>query len=127
MRKARNVTAICKAALTVLVALFIAIRVVAQPTILTAPDPGLMALCSGGQIVYVSMETGLPVENDDETGLLADSCPFFGVTAFNLGADRTLPTPLQVPAALALFQTGTSQPVTTAPVQNAARAPPLRA
>ena len=127
MRMARDMTAICKAALSVLVALFIAVRVVAQPTILAAPDPGLMALCSGGQIVYVSMETGLPVETDDETDLLADPCPFFGVTAFNLSADQPLPTPLQVPAALPLFQTGPSQPVPAAPVQNAARAPPLRA
>ncbi len=127
MRMARNVTAICKAALTVLVALFIAIRVVAQPTILAAPDPGLMALCSGGQIVYVSMETGLPVETDDETDLLADPCPFFGVTAFNLSADQSLPTPLQAPTALALSRPGTSQPVPSAPVQNAARAPPIRA
>ncbi|QFT91605.1 hypothetical protein FIU86_02045 [Roseovarius sp. THAF9] len=127
MRLPRHMTAICKAAFTLVLALFIAIRVVAQPTILAAPDPGLMALCSGGQIVYVSMETGLPVENDDETGLLAESCPFFGVTAFNLSADQHLPTPLQLPAALTLLQTGTSQPVLAAPIQNAARAPPLRA
>ncbi len=127
MRSARHMTAICKAAFTLVLALFIAIRVVAQPTILAAPEPGVMALCSGGQIVYVSMETGLPVENDGETGLLADPCPFFGVTAFDLAVDQPLPTPFQVPSALALAQAGASQPVPGAPVQNAARAPPLRA
>ncbi|KRS12564.1 hypothetical protein XM53_10760 [Roseovarius atlanticus] len=127
MHMARDMTAICKAALTVLLALFIAIRVVAQPTILAAPEPGVMALCSGGQIVYVSMETGLPVKNDGETGLLADPCPFFGVTAFDLAVDQTRPTPLQLPGALALVQTHRSRPVPGAPVQNAARAPPLSA
>ena len=127
MRMARTMTEICKAAMTVLVALFIAIRVVAQPTILAAPEPGVMALCSGGQIVYVSVETGLPVEEEDETGLLVDPCPFFGVTAFNLTVDQPLPTPLQVPVTVAVVQTGAAQPVPGAPVQNAARAPPLRA
>lgn len=127
MHMARDMTAICKAALTVLLALFIAIRVAAQPTILAAPEPGVMALCSSGQIVYVSMETGLPVETDDETELLADPCPFFGVTAFNLAVDQPQPTPLQVPAALARVHTHSSQPVPGAPVQNTARAPPLSA
>jgi hypothetical protein len=126
MRMAREMTAICKAALTVLLALFIAFRVVAQPAILAGPEPGLMALCSGGQIVYVSMETGLPVDKGDDTGPMADPCPFFGVTAFNLTVDQPLPTPLQVPAAIALVQTHASQPVPGAPVQNAARAPPQR-
>lgn len=126
MRKARHMTAICKAALTVLLALFIAIRVVAQPAILAAPEPGIMALCSGGQIVYVSMETGLPVDTGNDPTPMADPCPFFGVTAFALTADKPMPMPAPGPTTLARVPADVTQAVPDTPVQNAARAPPLR-
>ncbi|MGK7651409.1 hypothetical protein ACSQ76_02940 [Roseovarius sp. B08] len=120
-------TAIGKAALTVLLALFIAIRVVAQPTILAAPESGVMALCSGGQIVYVSMDTGQPVDTGDDTGLAADPCPFFGVTAFDINTQKQLAPPAVVPTALNVFAASATFPIPGASVQNAARAPPLPA
>ncbi|MFN3211099.1 MAG: hypothetical protein ACE369_19290 [Roseovarius sp.] len=127
MRAARQRTAICKTALTILVALFVAARVVAQPLILAAPGPGLIALCSGGQIVYVSIETGLPADTGEDIGHAADPCPFFGVTSLSLAAEATAPSPFR--AAHTPVATVAEDVATLAgPLrQNTARAPPLRA
>lgn len=65
--------------LTMLLALVVALRVVAHPMVLSAPGPGLVALCSNGKIIYVSLETGLPVESDTEEG--SQSCPYAGMSA----------------------------------------------
>ncbi len=92
MRRARSRTAIHRTVLTALLALVMALRVAAQPAVLTAPDPGVIALCSGGQIVYVSLETGLPVPGEDSAPK-ADPCPFFGVTAFDLATAPAAPAP----------------------------------
>lgn len=64
--------------LTFVVAWVLALRVVAQPILLNPDEPGLIALCSGGQIFYVSTKTGTPVS--DKNGLAKDPCPFVGVT-----------------------------------------------
>lgn len=63
--------------ITVLLALTLAVRVISAPFILAAPAPGLMAICSGGQIVYISMKDGQPVEAED--GQTGEACPYFGV------------------------------------------------
>lgn len=113
--------------MTVLLALFMTIRVVAQPVILAAPEPGVMALCSGGKIVYVSIETGLPVEPGDDTGVRADPCPFFGVTAFDLSTATPGPAPVEVVMVQDLEPVETITRVTGFSGQNGARAPPATA
>jgi len=115
-----------KTGIAVLLALLFAVRVVAQPMVLATPEPGLMAICSGGQIVYVSMETGLPVKTGEGGQIAADPCPFSGVTAFDLSSD---------PFALAFFAVHRPMdawPDRFEPVkplatrQNTARAPPVQ-
>ncbi len=72
--------------LTFVVVWFLALRVVAQPLVLAAPEDGQIALCLNGQIVYVDTDTGLPLE--DNEGLYTDPCPHFGVnTALELTAN----------------------------------------
>ncbi|WP_317056736.1 hypothetical protein [Roseovarius rhodophyticola] len=72
--------------LTFVVVWFLALRVVAQPLVLAAPEEGQIALCVNGQIVYVDTDTGLPLE--DNEGLYTDPCPYFGVsTAHELAAN----------------------------------------
>lgn len=60
-------------------ACFVALRVVAHPVLLYPSEPGLIPLCSGGQVTYISISTGLPAET--EHVLLTEPCPFFGVTS----------------------------------------------
>ncbi|MEM1341125.1 MAG: hypothetical protein AAGF68_02330 [Pseudomonadota bacterium] len=70
---------IVKTAFVVCVAFFVALRVVAHPLILSAPGPGLVALCTNGQIIYISLETGKPVQT--ETGQAEIACPYAGLNA----------------------------------------------
>lgn len=120
---ARRIRQFGKLGLMLVLAWFVALRVVAQPLIMAAPEPGLMALCVGGQVIYVSTDTGQPVETD--TGIAADPCPFFGVTA---GLDLAEPTVQPVEG---LFTDLTplhaaSQTLSHAPVlSHGARAPPV--
>lgn len=62
--------------LAVLMAFALAVRIVAAPLVLAAPGPGLMAICSGGEIYYVTLD-GTPVEGDAGK---AKPCPFAGMT-----------------------------------------------
>ena len=108
-----------------LLALALALRLIAAPIIMQAPAPGLMAICSGGQIIYISMQDGQPVDPDE--GPDATSCPFFSVMSVLPGAEGPLPVPVLL----------THRPVPQtekAPLRairavrdNHARAPPLRA
>lgn len=59
-----------------LLALVVALRVIAAPLVIAAPEPGLIAICSGGQIHYVSLD-GTPVDPDASP---PDPCPFLGIT-----------------------------------------------
>lgn len=68
-------------ALALLLAMVLALRVVAQPILLSSAEPGVIALCLNGQIVYVSLETGQPVETEKKLGT-AD-CPFSGVSSLS--------------------------------------------
>ena len=78
----------------VMLALVLAMRLVAAPIILSAPAPGLMAICSGGQIIYISMEDGQPVGEGE--GPQSTSCPFFGVMSVLPGADMPIVPPMQL-------------------------------
>ncbi|MEO1139567.1 MAG: hypothetical protein AAFW87_08930 [Pseudomonadota bacterium] len=78
-------------ALPVVIAFFVALRVIAHPLLLTSPQPGLMAICSGGQIIYVSLETGLPVETED--GFEAPLCPFAAGTSLDIVQQAPIAAP----------------------------------
>lgn len=85
-----------------LTALFLAcalvLRIVAAPIILAAPEPGLMAICSGGKIIYVSMETGQPV--DPEGGPADLDCPLVIAALAVIVADAPIKAPQAVAQSL---------------------------
>lgn len=56
-----------------LTAVILAIRVVAQPVVMATPEPGMIAICANGQIVYVSLETGEAKTSDKV--LHSGECP----------------------------------------------------
>lgn len=85
-----------RAIAAVLLALTLALRIIASPAVMASPAPGIMAICSGGKIVYVSMETGLPV--DESEGPASVPCPYFSITTVAAIGDAplALPVPLVV-------------------------------
>lgn len=70
-----------QAGLCIVVAFFVALRVVAHPLALGGTEPGIVALCSGGQIIYVSLDTGQPVGTDKTAD--AANCPVLGKALVN--------------------------------------------
>ena len=127
MQGPHHTAGVFRTLITVLVALLVSLRVVVQPLVLAAPEPGLMALCSGGQIVYVSIETGQPVETDSESATLAEPCPFYGVTAFDLTDNPEMPHSSEFALSLEKHLHGPPAVVARLFHQNAARGPPSRA
>lgn len=107
--------------LAALLVLVVALRVVAAPVILSAPEPGLIAVCSGGEIYYVTLD-GTPLDHE---GPEREPCPFHGVTLALAG--------VQVPQAVRPEPVAHSSdwPAVHLQVQphrartNTARAPPL--
>jgi hypothetical protein len=63
----------------VLLALTLALRVAALPVVMAggAPGPGMMAICTGAEIIYVPIGGG-PAEPAPDAH---DPCPAFGITA----------------------------------------------
>lgn len=60
-------------------ALVLVMRLVSAPYVMASPAPGIMAICSGGEIIYISMKDGQPVEDSGE--FATEACPFFGITS----------------------------------------------
>lgn len=112
-----------KMALVVCVSFFVALSVVAHPLIMSAPAPGLVALCSNGQIVYYSLETGQPVQTDNEKSEIA--CPCAGLHA--IGSDGAWHlSPFQVSASNPAADFPSHQIHADQPDQvHTARAPPI--
>ncbi len=81
---ARNMNPIGRILIGFIAAWFLSFRVIAEPLILSPDAPNQMALCAGGQIIYVSLDDGTPIS--DEHGIVAESCPFVGVTTGVLSA-----------------------------------------
>lgn len=106
-----------------LLAFVLALRIIAAPIILSSPVPGLMAICSGGEVVYISLKDGQPVdEGEGPTGV---SCPFFSVLSALPGVESHAAAPI-ILAARYDFPTETAP--LRAPVQfrdYQPRAPPL--
>lgn len=112
-----------KTALVFCVAFFVALRVVAHPLILSAPAPGVVALCSNGQIIYISLETGQPVETENQKTAVA--CPYAGQTALGV-ADKPDLDFQEVRSAFAIQAFSNDQLHTERRVYaHAARAPPV--
>jgi hypothetical protein len=64
----------------VLLALILALRVAALPLVMAggAPGPGMMAICTGAEIIYVPIGGG-PAEPAPDAA--HDPCPAFGIVA----------------------------------------------
>ena len=107
----------------VILAMVLALRVVAAPFIMASADPNLMAICAGGQIVYVSIQDGQPVDGGE--GPEPEACPFFGIMSVLAGSDAPMVEPValtvqDVQPALAL-----TLPPDALPYDHRSRAPPL--
>jgi len=114
---------ICRAGLVAVLCTFVALRVIAQPLIMAAPEPGLIALCQNGQIVYVAWDTGAPVDAAPQP----DPCPYFGVSAVIDGVEISLEAPWRAfdrPTTIAVVMLVHVAPT---PAANLPRAPPLSA
>ncbi|MEM6376041.1 MAG: hypothetical protein AAF686_07345, partial [Pseudomonadota bacterium] len=87
------------------------------------PEPGLIALCSNGEIVYFSLETGQPVEKSEKKSDTA--CPYSGLSAIST-APSSGPHLLGLSVSLDISTNVSDQfrAVTRADV-HAARAPPI--
>lgn len=69
-----------RATAAMLLALVVALRVVALPLVMAggAPGPGMMAICTGAEIVYIPIGGGSADPAQDHAH---DPCPAFGITA----------------------------------------------
>jgi len=110
-----------RGALAVLIAVLVALRTIAAPVVMAAPEPGVMAICSGGQIYYVTLD-GTPV---DDTTPQPDPCPYHCLTLALGEIETPIPTAETEARRLAL-------PLPQAPAisamrarQNTPRAPPF--
>jgi hypothetical protein len=76
----------------VLLALILALRVAALPLVMAggAPGPGMMAICTGAEIIYVPIGGG-PAEPAPDAA--HDPCPAFGITAALDLPDLSVPAP----------------------------------
>jgi hypothetical protein len=100
-------------------------RLVSAPYVMASPAPGIMAICSGSEIIYISMEDGQPVEDTDEYA--AEACPFFGITSV---LDSSYPpslAPRVLTASQAATIVGLALPSQSLDHAYLSRAPPARA
>lgn len=119
MTRPRHISALLSLALV----LVLSLRVVAAPFIMASPAPGIMAICAGGQILYISMESGQPVEDDSEFD--AEPCPFFGIMSMLAEAHPPQIAPVSLTVSEARPITGLAHPIDTAPQAYLSRAPPI--
>lgn len=105
--------------------LVLSLRVVAAPFIMASPAPGIMAICSGAEIVYISMKDGQPVEDTGEFD--AEPCPFFGIMSMLDGAYPPEIAPVSLTVLEARPIVGLSLPAETSTRVYLSRAPPARA
>lgn len=77
----------------VALALLLALRVMALPMVMAAgaPGPGMMAICTGAEIIYIPIGGDGPV--DPASGPPHDPCPAFGMTAALDVPGLTMPAP----------------------------------
>lgn len=114
-----------RSAVALLLGLVLALRLVAAPIILQAPAPGLMAICSGGEIIYISMEDGQPVSEGE--GPASASCPFFSVMSVLPGVETPVPVPVRLARPVEPLAVAAQLRAIEAFRDYRSRAPPLRA
>jgi len=98
---------------------------VAEPLLMVSPSPDLMAICSGGKIIYVSMEDGQPVEEGEGPPSL--SCPFVVAAQAILAADLPLTSPSDAVALAMLTADRAAPALSPRCCDYLSRAPPLSA
>jgi len=110
---------------TVLLALVLALRVAALPVVMAggAPGPGMMAICTGAEIIYVPIGGG-PAEPAPDAP--HDPCPAFGiVAALALPETAGLPAPAGHIVTLAFLPRHAEHPAARPEAAHRPRAPPL--
>lgn len=72
-----------RASAAVLLALVLALRVAALPMVMAggAPGPGMMAICTGAEIIYISISAENLSDGVPEPVPHHDPCPAFGILA----------------------------------------------
>jgi hypothetical protein len=107
----------------VLLGLVLMLRLIAAPIVLSAPHPGLIAICSGGGVYYVTLD-GEPVGGDAPE---SDPCPYLGIPlALAALAGPVLPPALRITRLAAPVEATSLVPGQTARAYGA-RAPPVPA
>jgi len=109
----------------VLLALVLALRVAALPVVMAggAPGPGMMAICTGAEIIYVPIGGG-PAEPAPDAP--HDPCPAFGiVAALALPETAGLPAPAGRHVTLAALPRHIAAPGARPETAHRPRAPPL--
>ena len=106
-----------------LIALTLVLRIAATPFVMASPAPDVMAICSGGKIVYISLIDGQPVEGDDHP--VSEACPFFGIVSALLGNEPTHAVPSMLVAAPHQMVRATIAFPRDTYCDNQSRAPPL--
>ncbi len=106
-----------------LLALALILRLIAVPFIMAAPAPGLMAICSGGKIIYISMETGLPV--DENVSAAGMDCPLAAAAQVVLVTDLPRFVPERRPIATASGLLAVVLPAAPGHPDHQPRAPPV--
>jgi len=105
--------------LAILIACLLALRVTALPMVMAggAPGPGMMAICTGAEIIYIPIGgQSLPLERASGEGEARhDPCPAFGVVAALVSPDLPLSIPSRLSiskqiAAPALFWASAARP-----------------
>ena len=81
----------------ILIACLLALRVAALPMVMAdgAPGPGMMAICTGAEIIYIPIGSqSIPEQGTtDEGDPRNDPCPAFGITAALLAPDQPIILP----------------------------------
>src|SRR6056297_205129 len=111
--------------MAVLLALVLALRVAALPMVMAggAPGPGMMAICTGSEIIYIPIGGDSPA--DPVEGAAHDPCPAFGITAALDLPDFTVPAPTGRLVALAPQVGNPSRVTRPTPPAHRPRAPPV--
>ena len=115
----RRVRAFADGIILGLLGMALALRLLARPGFAAPPEPGLVALCGGGQIVWIA-----PGEDPSEPGRAADACPWMGLSTLAEGTPPPALPGLAARPETAIPPLAGRLPATAAPGGYRARAPP---
>ena len=117
----RHLTGQLRGAFALMLALVVALRVVAAPVVLGPAEAGLIPVCAGGQIYYVTLD-GTPVDADAPEG---DPCPFLGIALILESTETPMPVARDVAVSKAAPMPERAIIAIAKARANTARAPPL--